>query len=145
MNENSTINTQELTDYYQRINEVLPVDKEQTYKGLNELKNESEFMGWQQALSELLYQDSIMLSASEAQCLKTFLSGALTELELVKKELKVYAQSQWEMCDVNDSTTSKEYDQLKRVLNEKKRVKGMSSKLSSIQKKLKLIASTDNY
>jgi hypothetical protein len=141
MNENSTINTQELTDYYQRINEVLPVDKEQTYKGLNE----SEFMGWQQALSELLYQDSIMLSAAEAQCLKTFLSGALTELELVKKELKVYAQAQWEMCDVNDSTTSKEYDQLKRVLNEKKRVKGMSSKLSSIQKKLKLIASTDNY
>jgi hypothetical protein len=141
MNENSTISTQELTDYYQRINEVLPVDKEQTYKGLNE----SEFMGWQQALSELLYQDSIMLSAAEAQCLKTFLSGALTELELVKKELKVYAQAQWEMCDVNDSTTSKEYDQLKRVLNEKKRVKGMSSKLSSIQKKLKLIASTDNY
>ena len=134
MNKDSTINTQELTDYYQRINEVLPVDKEQMYK---KFKNKSEFMS--------SHQDSIMLSAPEAQCLKTFLSGVLTELELVKKELKVYAQSQWEMCDVDDSTTSKEYDQLKRVLNEKKRVKDISSKLSSIQKKLKLIASTDNY
>ena len=134
MNKNLTINTQELTDYYQRINEVLPVDKEKTYK---KLKNKSKFIS--------LNQDSIMLSAPEAQFLKVVLANTLSQIELMKKELKVYAQAQWEMCDVDDIATSKEYDQLKRVLNEKKRVKDMSRKISSIQKKLKLIASTDNY
>ena len=124
MNTNITtpiFNTLEIQEYYKRIYSTLSEDSSMMYRSTETPES--------------------IITPAEAQFLIVCMAKMLQELEVIKKEHKLFAQQQWEVCNVDDASTSKDYEVLKRILNMKERTKVMANKFAGIQKKLKFIAS----
>lgn len=123
MNTNNTtpiFNTLELQEYYKRIYSTLSEDSSMMYRSKETPES--------------------IITPAEAQFMVVYTAKILQELEVIKKEHKVFAQEQWEVCNVDDASTLRDYDVLKRILTMKERTKVMANKFAVIQKKLKFIA-----